>query len=76
VECCCREAIIKQRLRNRSKSPAISDTRLKHLDEFKCRYEAPDEIPAGIKITVNTEGSLAETVKEFLPRADMAEPST
>jgi len=67
VECRCREAVIKQRLRNRSKSSAISDARLKHLEEFKSRYEAPDEIPAGIKMTVNTEGSLAETVEKILP---------
>ena len=72
VECRCREAVIRQRLRNRSNSPAISDARLKHLEEFKSRYEAPDEIPAGIKITVNTERSLAETVEKILPRTEMS----
>jgi len=72
VEYRCREAVIRQRLRNRSNSPAISDARLKHLEEFKSRYEAPDEIPAGIKITVNTERSLAETVEKILPRAEMS----
>jgi aminoglycoside phosphotransferase family enzyme/predicted kinase len=73
VECRCREAVIRKRLRNRSKSPAISDARLRHLEEFKSRYEAPDEIPPGIKIIVNTERSLAETVEKILPQADMPE---
>lgn len=74
VECRCREAVIRKRLGRRRKSPAISDARLKHLEQFKSRYEAPDEIPAGNKITVDTERSLAETVAKILPRADASDP--
>ena len=73
VECRCREVVIRQHLRNRKKSPAISDARLKHLEEFKSRFEALDEIPAGNKIIVNTERPLAEIVEKILPHADMPE---
>lgn len=66
IECRCREAVIRERLRKRSKTPAISDARLKHLEEFKFRYEALDEIPAGVKIPVDTEKPLAENVEKIL----------
>jgi uncharacterized protein len=72
VECRCREVVIRQRLRNRKKSPAISDARLKHLDESKSRFEALDEIPAENKIIVDTERPLAEIVEKILPHADIS----
>jgi len=75
IECCCREPVIRQRLRNLSKSHAISDARLKHLEEFKSRYEALDEIPTGVKITVDTKKPLAGIIEKILPRADMPEPA-
>jgi len=72
VECRCRDAVIRKRLRNRSKSPAISDARLKHLEDLKSRFEALNEIPAGIKITADTEKPLAEIVeKVFSHTADV-----
>jgi len=66
IECRCREAVIRQRLRNRSQAPSISDAGLKHLAEFKLRYDALDEIPDDLKIPVDTEKPLAANVEKIL----------
>ena len=39
IECRCREEVIGPLLEKRAESPDVSDARLKHLDEFKARYE-------------------------------------
>jgi hypothetical protein len=74
VECRCREIVIRKRLRNRIKSPTISDARLKHLEKLKSRFEALDEIPAEIKITADTERPLAEIIEKIFPAADKPRP--
>ncbi len=71
VECRCPEAVIRERLRRRG-AAAVSDARLAHLEDFKKRYEAPEEIADGIKIRVNTATPLAETIETILARADMS----
>jgi hypothetical protein len=71
VECRCREIVIRNRLRDRSKSPVISDARLKHLEELTSRFEGLDEIPAEIKITVDTERPLAENVEKVISQVGM-----
>jgi predicted kinase len=71
VECCCRETVIRKRLCDRSKSPAISDARLKHLEELKSRFEVLDEIPSGVKITADTERPLAEIVEKVISQVGM-----
>ena len=75
VECRSPEAVVIQRLRERSKSPSVSDARLMHLAEFRSRYEPPDEIPPGIKITIDTAGQLEENLKKILLRVDLAAPA-
>ena len=68
VECRCRESLIRDRLRRRETTAPISDARLKHLQAFKSGYEAPDEIPPRIKITLDTERPLAENIKKVFSR--------
>lgn len=66
IECRCPEAVIRERLRKRSDSVSISDARLKHLKDFKLRYEALDDIPASLKIPVDTEKPLADNIEKIL----------
>ena len=66
VECRCPEAVLVERLRERGKSPSVSDARLMHLAEFKARYEPPDEIPPDCKITIDTAGQPDENLKKIL----------
>jgi predicted kinase len=73
IECRCREEIIRQRLKKRAETPEISDARLKHLDGFKGRYEALDEISSRSLITIDTARPLKENLAEILSRADMLE---
>lgn len=76
VECRCPEAVIRKRLREREKSPSVSDARLMHLPEFKARYEALDEIPPAIKIMIDTSEPLEENLEKILLRADLTIPGT
>jgi predicted kinase len=75
VECRSPEAVVIERLRERSKSPSVSDARLMHLAEFRFRYEPPDEIPPVIKITIDTAGQLEDNLKKILLRVDLAVPA-
>jgi uncharacterized protein len=76
LECRCPEAVIKKRLRERGKTPSVSDARLMHLAEFKAGYEAPDEIPPAIKITIDTSEPLEENLEKILLHADLTIPET
>ena len=75
VECLCPEAVIRDRLRRRGAAAGTtpgSDARLPHLEAFKSRYERLDEIAGEIRIPVNTEKPLAETIETILARADLS----
>jgi predicted kinase len=71
VECRCREEIIRQRLKKRTTDHDVSDARLKHLDAFKIRYEALDEISDENLIAIDTEMPLKENMTDILARVDM-----
>jgi len=68
IECRCREAVIRQRLEKRNDGHDVSDARLKHLDGFKRRYEAFNDIGSAIVIAIDTEKPLEENMAVLLAR--------
>ena len=75
VECRCREEVIRHRLEKRGTTAQASDARLKHLEAFRFRYEALDEISNEIFVSIDTERPLKENVAKILSRVDMPEIS-
>jgi aminoglycoside phosphotransferase family enzyme/predicted kinase len=68
IECRCGDKVLRQRLAERDNSPGVSDARLKHLNAFKARYEALDEIADEILIAIDTELPIEENLATILAR--------
>lgn len=68
IECRCREEVIRQRLKKRVDGHEVSDARLKHLHDFKRRYEAFNDIGNATVIAIDTEKPLEENMAEILAR--------
>ena len=67
VLCICPEEEMKQRMEIRARDPkAVSDGRWEIYLKQKERYQAPNELPAGSLITINTD----ETMDKLLPKLE------
>jgi aminoglycoside phosphotransferase family enzyme/predicted kinase len=63
VECTAPSAVLRERLRQRAKGPSVSDGREDIFDAFAASYEAPDELPASHRMSLDTT----------LPRAEQSQ---
>jgi predicted kinase len=74
LECRCADALIRDRLKKRETEPSISDARLQHFEDLRTAYEPLDEIPQDIHVTVDTQKSVDDSIREILSRDDLPIP--
>ena len=68
VECTCPEATIRRRLAERAGTHGASDARLEHYEALQAAFEPGDELPAGCRIRVDTEQSVAAGLRRIFAR--------
>ena len=68
VECTCSENTSRDRLRRREKTAGISDARLHHFEHFKSRFEPLDDVPEDMRIPVNTDTALGDSMRNVFLR--------
>ena len=66
IECTAPDALIKERLRERSSTPTVSDARLEDFDTLDERYTTPDADASDALLRVSTEVSPEETSRRIL----------
>ncbi len=66
IECVCPEHVLRRRLRVREAEGGLSQARLEHLEDFQQHYSPPQEVPAGSRIRIRTDGPVADSLSDIL----------
>ena len=74
LECLCSETVLKDRLKKRNTVPTLSDARPEHFENLKAVFEPTDDLSQSIHLTVDTQKSADDSIRDILARQDLPIP--
>ena len=74
LECLCSEKVIKDRLKKRNTEPTLSDARPEHFENLKAVFEPLNDLSQSIHLTVDTQKSADDSIRDILARQDLPIP--